>query len=226
MVAARMTPVRPMPPAVASNRSRAGGDGADLAVRGEQFQGPHVAGEGAGRRGGSCRGCRRRSPRRPSRSGCRASPARTSPAAAAPASGGAGSRPASHVTTPAVGVDARGSGPARSCRDGAPAFCAASPYARPSPRAMPPRGPHSRTAVTASAAEPGRTRRAEVGAVRPQPVTDDGVVPGRGAGGTGGEGAEVTSGGMPPVGRDQAISRYCPACARSSPKRVINGVSG
>ncbi len=71
---------------------------------------------------------------------------------------------------------------------------------------MPPRGPHSRTAVTASAAEAGRTRRAEVGAVRPQPVTEPtGPVagpaeePAEPAGTVGGGGAEVTSGGMPPT---------------------------
>ena len=53
-----------------------------------------------------------------------------------------------------------------------PAFCAASPYARPSPRAIVPRPPHSRTARTASSYDPGRSTCAELGAVRPQPVTD------------------------------------------------------
>ena len=46
-VAARVTtPVRPMPPAVAQNSSgsSSGVSGPDLAVGGEQVQGPHMAG--------------------------------------------------------------------------------------------------------------------------------------------------------------------------------------
>lgn len=52
-----------------------------------------------------------------------------------------------------------------------PAFCAASPYARPRPRGIPPRAPHSRTAAAASSYVLGRISQPAVGAVRPQPVT-------------------------------------------------------
>ncbi|CAM5684616.1 hypothetical protein SCYAM73S_04467 [Streptomyces cyaneofuscatus] len=53
-----------------------------------------------------------------------------------------------------------------------PAFCAASPGARPSPRARAPRGPRPRTTAAASSYVRGRNRTAVVGAVRPQPVKD------------------------------------------------------
>lgn len=58
--------------------------------------------------------------------------------------------PASHTTSPAPASMVRiRSSPVMS-RTEPPAFCAASPCARPRPRAIEPRGPQPRTAATAS----------------------------------------------------------------------------
>src|SRR6266545_3227771 len=52
-----------------------------------------------------------------------------------------------------------------------PAFCAASPYARPSPRASTPRGPAFSTTAAASSYDVTGCSTAVLGAVRPQPVS-------------------------------------------------------
>lgn len=80
--------------------------------------------------------------------------------------------PASHSTVPpSASIAWIRSRPVMS-KTSPPAFCAASPYARPRPRAMPPRAPHPRTARAASSNVRGRTSRAADGAVRPHPVTE------------------------------------------------------
>ncbi|CAM5447240.1 hypothetical protein STANM309S_05646 [Streptomyces tanashiensis] len=79
--------------------------------------------------------------------------------------------PASQTTSPAVVSRARIRSRPVMSRTVPPAFCAASPYARPRPRATAPRGPQPRTASTASTCPRGRRTRARVGAVRPQPLS-------------------------------------------------------
>ena len=74
MVASRITPVRPMPPAVAQNTSgvRGRADTASLPSAGVSEHHPvHVGGRSCRRRGGSCRGCRTRWRRRRSPGGSR-----------------------------------------------------------------------------------------------------------------------------------------------------------
>lgn len=93
--------------------------------------------------------------------------------------------PASHTTRPlTASISWMRSRPVMSST-APPAFCAASPYARPSPRAIVPRPPHSRTARTTSSYVPGRSTCAELGAVRPQPVTEVASAAGSAAKGTG-----------------------------------------
>src|SRR4051794_38329375 len=52
-----------------------------------------------------------------------------------------------------------------------PAFCAASPYARPRPRASTPRSPASPTSAPTAPGSAGACTSARVGAVRPQPLS-------------------------------------------------------
>ncbi|ARX85952.1 hypothetical protein SMD44_05421 [Streptomyces alboflavus] len=87
--------------------------------------------------------------------------------------------PASHTTVPAsASMTCTRSRPVMS-RTAPPAFCAASPYARPSPRAIPPRSAQTRSAATASSCVRGRTTWAAEGAVLPQPVRGTGAGTGR-----------------------------------------------
>src|SRR5262249_2792685 len=53
-----------------------------------------------------------------------------------------------------------------------PAFWAASPYERPMPRAITPRGPAEVRMGGTSSSDDGRTTRAAVGDVRPQPLSN------------------------------------------------------
>src|SRR3954452_16597021 len=59
-----------------------------------------------------------------------------------------------------------------------PAFCAASPYARPRPRASTPRGPASATSAATAPGSAGSCTSARVGAGRPPPLSSPSPPPG------------------------------------------------
>ena len=92
IVASVMTPVRPMPPAVAQNASGVPSGSSVVDAVGGRDDLASARRSRRTSRGGTCRGCRRRSRRRPSRSSCRARPSGTSRAAAARAGACRGSR--------------------------------------------------------------------------------------------------------------------------------------
>lgn len=170
-VAERITPVSPRPPVVASKRAVPG-----VTVR----TSPSAV------RSSSASTCRASEPApgwsRPCTSEAIAPPTvilpvpgttgRNQPCGSRIRSSRSRLTPASQRTVPAPWSRARTrSRPVMSSTE-PPAFWAASPGARPSPRAMAPRGPRPRTTAAASSYVRGRNRTAVVGAVRPQPVKD------------------------------------------------------
>src|SRR4051812_15009164 len=123
--------------------------------------------------------------------------------------------PAATVASPATASSSRTPASPVQSRTSPPAFCAASPYARPRPPAHRPRGPAAAMAAAPSPRPAGRWTRARDGEVRPQPVSSSSAPAVRAAGARGSV-ADVDTDGhehdprdgadlQPPVAEDQVL---------------------